>query len=121
MNKLENIVAYFCLHYPHKNELSKARLTKLVYLTDWFSALTTDKQMTKIEWLFNHYGPYVNDITNIAKNNNHFRIEHTSTHFGTDKHLISYISSEESILLSELEIAILDFVIKKTKDLSFRT
>jgi len=34
MKKLANIIAYLSSNYPHKNELSKARLTKLVYLAD---------------------------------------------------------------------------------------
>ena len=55
MNNLENVIAYFCLHYPHKRELSKARLTKLVYLADWFSALIFRRQITNINWIFNHF------------------------------------------------------------------
>ena len=72
MNKIENIIKYLCKNYPHKNELSKARLTKLVYLADWFSALTKNKQMTNIEWVFNHYGPYVDEITSVATRSDDF-------------------------------------------------
>ena len=35
MAKLVDVVGYLCEHYPHKAELSKARLTKMVYLADW--------------------------------------------------------------------------------------
>lgn len=66
MNKLQKIIAYFCIRYPYKGELSKARLTKLVYLADWFSALIDDHQLTDIDWLFNHYGPYVDDVFEVA-------------------------------------------------------
>lgn len=118
MNKLENIVSYLCLNYPHKNELSKARLTKLVYLSDWFSALTNKTQMTNIKWIFNHYGPYVDDIANIARNNENFRIEHMITKFGGDKYLIS-VRKDVEIDLSKKEIKILNFVINKTKDMYF--
>ncbi|MEZ5576726.1 MAG: DUF4065 domain-containing protein [Candidatus Competibacteraceae bacterium] len=59
MNRLQNIMAYFGIEYPHKFELSKARLTKMIYLADWFSSLADGKKLTDIEWLFNHYGPYV--------------------------------------------------------------
>lgn len=119
MSRLENIVAYLLLHYPYKNELSKARLTKLVYLADWFSALTTKKQMTNIVWVFNHYGPYVDDIANIAKENENFTIEHQTTQFGGDKYLISYNGKDNSIILENNEKEILNFVIDKTKNMYF--
>lgn len=118
MNKLENIVAYLCQEYPHKNELSKARLTKLVYLSDWFSALTRDGQMTDIKWLFNHYGPYVDDIYNIAMNNENFNINETMTKFGGTKYLIQ-LSNEIEINLEENDKEILNFVIEKTKGMYF--
>lgn len=119
MNKLENIIAYFCYHYPHKNELSKARLTKLVYLADWFSALTKKKQITNIEWVFNHYGPYVDDITDIAYNSDNFKIKFTTTQFGNTKHLISYINDEDNIDVNQNEEKVLKYVIDKTKDMYF--
>lgn len=119
MTKLANITAYLCTHYPHKKELSKARLTKLVYLSDWFFSLTKEEQMSDIKWIFNHYGPYVDDISNIAYNNDNFNIQSTITKFGTDKYLITYIGKNEDIELDEQEIKILDFVIKKTKNLYF--
>jgi hypothetical protein len=39
MATLGDVMAYLCEHYPHKDDLSKARLTKLVYLADWKSAI----------------------------------------------------------------------------------
>jgi hypothetical protein len=39
MAELKDIIAYYCKQYPHKAELSKARLTKMVYLADWKSAI----------------------------------------------------------------------------------
>ena len=120
MNKIKNIVAYLCCNYPHKQELSKARLTKLVYLADWFSALVKRQQMTNITWVFNHYGPYVDDVVNVVLNNPvSFSIQHTNTRFGTDKYLISYIDSCNNITLDNDEIEILNFVINKTKDMYF--
>lgn len=118
-NKLENIIAYLCTHYPHKQELSKARLTKLVYLSDWFSALIEDKTMTDIDWVFNHYGPYVDKITDIARASDKFKINYTQTQFGGDKYLISYIGESEDIEIEEDDKAILDFVINKTKGMYF--
>jgi len=118
VNKLENIIAYLCLNYPHKNELSKARLTKLVYLADWFSSLLTQRQMTNIQWVFNHYGPYVDDVVNEVSRNENFNIQYTTTKFGGDKYLIS-LSHDIEIFLDDREKEILDFVINKTKDMYF--
>ncbi|WP_066167538.1 Panacea domain-containing protein [Aliarcobacter cryaerophilus] len=118
-NKIENIIKYLCKNYPHKNELSKARLTKLVYLADWFSSLVRDKQITDIEWIFNHYGPYVDDITNIAIESEEFNIITTMTNFGGNKYLIQLKNEDISIDIEEDEEKILDFVIEKTKGMYF--
>lgn len=119
MNKLENIIAYFCRHYPHQHELSKARLTKLVYLADWFSSLLNGEQLTEIEWVFNHYGPYVDDVENVArKNSDNFTLTQTYTGYGDVKYLISF-NDNVAIELDESEERILDFVITRTQDMYF--
>ncbi|KHD07581.1 hypothetical protein PN36_31940 [Candidatus Thiomargarita nelsonii] len=119
MNKLQNIIAYFCVNYPHKGELSKARLTKLVYLTDWFSALVDDKKLTNINWVFNHYGPYVDDVVNSATKSEGFILSKEQTIYGSDKYLIGFngLFDKESLSIREREI--LDAVINKTKSLYF--
>ena len=71
---LRDVVAYLCSHYPHREELSKARLTKMVYLADWKSALQRGSQLTEIKWQFNHYGPYVDDVVNSVRNDPEFEI-----------------------------------------------
>lgn len=119
MNKRANIMAYFCINYPHKNELSKARLTKLVYLADWFSSLLDNKQLTNINWVFNHYGPYVEDISSIAAFDDNFSITHHKTIYGGDKYVISCTVPPESIDLSSREKSILDAIIEKTKKMYF--
>ena len=112
-------MAYIARKYPYKNELSKARLTKLVYLADWFSALLDDKQMTDIEWMFNHYGPYVNDISNIANLDSEFSITPEKTLYGGDKYVISYSGASVDYELTEREKAIIDAIIEKTKFMFF--
>lgn len=62
MAAVRDVVAYLCTRYPADKELSKARLTKMVYLADWKAALDGGQQMTDIAWEFNHYGPYVDDV-----------------------------------------------------------
>ncbi|WP_422133966.1 Panacea domain-containing protein [Endozoicomonas sp. ALD040] len=119
MTRLQNIIAYFCTQYPHKGELSKARLTKLVYLADWFSALADEKQLTSIKWLFNHYGPYVDDVFNAVKTGDGFTIAHEKTMYGSDKLLIGFDGNIEPVELSPRDKQILDAVITKTKTLYF--
>ena len=119
MNNLQNIVAYFCTHYPHKGELSKARLTKLVYLADWYSSLVDGKQLTDIKWVFNHYGPYVDDVVHSVQHSNNFKITHEQTMFGSDKFLIGFNGTFDKKCLSERVIAILNAVINNTKSLYF--
>lgn len=119
MNELSNIVAYLCHAYPHKHELSKARLTKLVYLADWYSALVDDHQITNIRWHFNHYGPYVDDVTNSIIGNPDFAILNEQTMYGSTKHLITHIGNLNVNVLSERTRQILDAVINNTKQLYF--
>ena len=119
MDKVKNIVAYFCLKYPHENELSKARLTKLVYLADWVSALVCGKQLTNIKWIFNHYGPYVNDVVETARNDINFNIIPARTYFGGEKYIISFNGDEDDIDLTSKEKDILNAIIEKTKTMYF--
>lgn len=119
MNKLQSIVAYLCLNYPHKSELSKARLTKLVYLADWFSAVVSGKQMTGITWLFNHYGPYVDDVVNSISGVYGFSVSRESNAYGTTKDVISFDGNGNGIDLTATDCAILDAVMKNTQNLTF--
>jgi len=70
MNNLINLIIYILKIYPKPEELSKPRLVKLIYLIDWKYTIDNKKQYTNIEWFFNHYGPYVDDVINIMKNTN---------------------------------------------------
>ncbi len=119
MSKLQQIVAYYCLKYPYKDELSKARLTKLVYLADWFSALLDGAQLTRINWVFNHYGPYVDDVIDSVKSSPLFSVVSSRTIYGSQKYLISCNASFDEITLSKREREILDAVINKTQSLYF--
>ncbi|HDZ8838379.1 TPA: SocA family protein [Aeromonas veronii] len=119
MNELSNIVAYLCQTYPHKHELSKARLTKLVYLADWYSSLVDDRQLTDINWHFNHYGPYVDDVTDSIIDNPDFSILNEQTMYGSIKHLIKYNGYFNQHSLSDRTKQVLDAVINNTKHLYF--
>lgn len=121
MTRLQNIVAYLCINYPYKLELSKARLTKLVYLADWFSSLVDEKQMTEVEWLFNHYGPYVDDVVDSVRNTRDFSLAAQENHYGSTKVVVGYQGNPNVVDLSEREKSILDAVIDKTKGMYFNS
>lgn len=118
MFNLKEIMCYFCQNYPYKNELSNARLTKLVYLADWFSSLIYGKQLTDIRWVFNHYGPYVDDIIDTAKQNTLFTISNSQNFYGDNKLIISCNENYQPNVSVE-EKKIMDFVIEKTKSMYF--
>lgn len=114
--KLRDALAYLCAKYPHKEELSKARLTKMVYLADWRSALLHGRQITGIRWRFNHYGPYVDDVLTLAKEDPMFDLVFGENLYGTPKVTISLAGRApvkwDSLDKEDREI--LDFVIEAT-------
>lgn len=118
MNKLKDVVAYICEKYPIKSELSKSRLVKLVYLSDWFSAVIFNKPLTKTDWLFNHYGPYVDEIIDSLQDDPSFNVNSTYNSYGTSKYLISYCGGRK-INLEPQEIKLIEAVINKTKGMYY--
>lgn len=118
MEKLKEIVAYFCSKYPYPKELSKARLVKMLYLADWKSSITNFQQLSDTKWVFNNYGPYVNDIVENLKKDSTFEvIDETNSH-GAPKQVIRLKHSYDSNLKQE-DKTILDFVIKATSPLNY--
>ncbi|MCX5944151.1 MAG: Panacea domain-containing protein [Cyanobacteria bacterium] len=118
MSKLADVVTYLCAHYPHKHELSKARLTKLVYLADWTSAQEQGNQITDIKWFFHNYGPYVDDVIEAANLDPRIKIEEATTIYGAPKVLLSLNPEAKiSVHLSPIETKTLDKVINETKAL----
>lgn len=119
MDDLVDVMAFLCINYPYPAELSDARLTKMVYLADWFSALASDSQITNIHWYFNHYGPYVRDIYNLAVHSLEFEVLEEETTFGSSKTLIRYVGDPSHIQLTSYAERILNLVIEKTQSLYF--
>lgn len=116
MSKLRHVIRYLCSHYPHLSELSNARLTKMVYLADWESSRMTGKQITDIEWYFNNYGPFVDDVRLEAEHDTAIEVVHTNTMFGTPKVQIRLINPNVEIRLQKSEMEILNKIIESTKD-----
>jgi len=116
-NDLEQILLYFCEKYPHKRELSKARLTKMVYLADWSNTLRHGSQITEIVWELNHFGPYVEDVSDVATESPCFTIERSENMYGNSKDVI-YVNEKAYNPDLSLEVKeTLDFIIDNTKNL----
>ncbi len=118
---LKMLMAYFCKYYPYKDDISKARLNKMIYLADWKSAIESGNQLSNIHWLYNNYGPYVNEIVNLAQNDDWFVIYNTYNNLGHKKNII-YINNEvqdSNIILSAEDKKYVNFVIDSTQSLSW--
>ena len=115
-DKIKNLLIYFC--QKSKAELSNARLTKLVYLSDWLSLLKNGKQITHIDWLFNRYGPYVNDIFDLVnEDKDTFEVKEEKNFYGAKKIAISLRKRKEYKKTEEISIA--NMVLKATEDKNF--
>lgn len=104
------------------NDLTKTRITKLIYLIDWESIKEYDKQLTSIRWYFDHYGPYVSDVLDTADKDESIKIEKSISNFGTIKYIIKATNNRKELKyddLTEQDVLIIDRVINKTKRLSW--
>lgn len=120
MAKLHDVMSYIISKYPLKHELSNARLTKLVYLSDWKHCLSNNSQITDISWYFNNYGPFVWDVKDAAKGSpDVFLIKEDETMFGSEKTIISLQSNfriKDANLTAD-EVKAIDHIIGITKNL----
>lgn len=116
MEKTIEILKYLFSNYPNPSELSKARAVKMVYLADWKSAITREKQLTNIKWIYNHYGPYVADIIELIRQDENFDIKSGVNVYNQPKDIIQLRNKVKTNLDKETK-EILDFVIEKTSPL----
>ena len=91
----------------------------MVYLADWKSAMLYQKQLTNINWYFNHYGPYVSDVIEAIRSDNDFTIDTQKNMYGELKELIRISEKHTQPTLSDNVKHVLDFVIEKTSPLSW--
>ncbi len=118
MSQLKDVIAYILQNYPNhmQHELSNARVTKMVYLADWHQAITKGRQITNIQWYFDNYGPYVNDIKQEAENSPQlFSINNTTNMFGQPKVTLSLSNNSYTPTLSDDEKDSIDHVIEQTQ------
>ena len=120
-NKLKDVLSYIVKNYPYSDDLTKTRTTKLVYLVDWEYIKKYGRQLTSIEWFFDHYGPYVSDVLDEADKDRRISIKKTKSNFGTVKYMVMPKFTKNDIVysLTTDEIEIINDVIKKTKLLSW--
>lgn len=117
--KIEDLIRYIIVNYPYPNELSKARLNKIIYLIDWKSAIERYRSLTEIFWLYNNYGPYVRDIEEHIRMDKRFLIEISFNFYGAEKSIIKLKDDVDFNEPFEEEKKIIDFVIDKTKTLYY--
>lgn len=117
MDTLIDIVKYIYIHYPHKKELSKARVVKMVYLADWKSAIVYGRQLSSINWYFNHYGPYVSSVIEVIRKDPDFNVSWVTNPLGEPKELVVLKNNVTQPNVSKDTKEILDFVISKTAPL----
>ena len=120
-NKLKDVLSYIVKNYPYSDDLTKTRTTKLVYLVDWEYIKKYGRQLTSIEWFFDHYGPYVSDVLDKADKDRRISIKKTKSNFGTVKYMVMPKFTKNDIVysLTADEIEVIDDVIEKTKLLSW--
>lgn len=113
---LEKIIYYVCVRYPHRHELSKARVTKTVYLADVEAARRTGRKVTAIDWWYNHYGPYVEDVHRAAlalQDQGLLRVVDETNFHGQPKTRYEVVKEEKLELPIEVR-SVLDQVIEET-------
>jgi hypothetical protein len=119
MASLRDAIAYICKNYPHKDELSNARVTKMVYLADWKSAIERGEQLTGITWRFDQYGPFVYDVLDAAREDPAFEIIPTRNMYGSQKDLLKVEDDVDYPSLSGDDIEVLDFVIGQSASMTW--
>lgn len=116
MSLLESLIVYICINYPYGNELSKARLTKLIYLMDWESCKESGVQLTNIRWFFHNYGPYVDDVVNEAYKSYYLDVGDELNFYGERKEIIHLSNNPFNELpINNYQIAIANKVLNDTR------
>lgn len=120
MAKLSDVLLYLCEKYPNKSELSNARLTKMVYLSDWRSSIEHNRQLTNLKWVFNHYGPFLPEVLEKARQTPGLAVRSDTNFFGSRKEVIERKGPLPHLELSQTETDIMDAVIRETKALYWK-
>jgi hypothetical protein len=85
----------------------------MVYLSDWEYARKNSSQITDIQWYFNNYGPFVDDVLNEAQSDPKINVTYTATMYGTPKVQMEYVGDDVTDLTDE-EKEVIDNIINET-------
>ena len=124
MATLKDLVAFVISEYPKPDELTRARLTKLLYLADVEWAWRRGEQLTDIQWFWDDYGPFVPDAGGSVKTleeEEKVKVLADTTPFGKPKHWYEWIAPKppEDLHLPEEVRDMLKKLISQTWHLSF--
>ena len=114
MSKLLDAMCYVCANYSCKDDLSKSRLIKIIYLADWKFAINYKCQITDAHWMFDQNGPSVYCIEELFEKNTSFEIIHIKNNFNDTKDIVKLKNVEIYNKLTNDEIAVLDSIINMT-------
>lgn len=120
MDILKKVLLYYVNHYPIPSQLSNSRMTKMVYLMDWKSCIENGKQISNIKWIFYHYGPYVDDVSNLISRDNNLGFKKEMNDYGRSKNLVVVKKKiDTEIAISDEIKKILNHIIDVTSDLNY--
>lgn len=114
MAQLRDVAAYLCNRYPHKQELSKARLSKMVYLAELRSAATEGHRLTDRTWILTTQGPYLGDLEELSLQERSFRFVEATSIYGDPMELVTVPDDVGWPSLTEDDVRVLDQVIKES-------
>jgi len=118
--KLHDLMTVLYNRVGHKSDLSKARFTKLVYLVDWKMCQKHKESISNIKWVFNHYGPYVDDVVKEAVDSLDFEVVSTKNAYGSLKEWIHYSGNQsQTNTLTKNELSVIDEVVEETDSMYF--
>lgn len=115
--KLKDLIVYMLSQYPCPEDLSNSRLTKLIFLVDWKSCLVAGRRVSEIDWYFDNYGPYVEDIIELVRLDSDFEIRPVKERSGAIKSVVSLSKGFHDVVgLDEVSKVCVKFVIDLTLD-----
>ncbi|MEG1349776.1 MAG: Panacea domain-containing protein [Hafnia sp.] len=115
MLKIQHVIAYISAQYSEMNlQLSAQRLMWIVYLADWSAALHRNETLTGATWVFDHRGPYSDEVTQAYSRKSVFEVESDSSQ-ATHRTTIKYVGAIEHVSLDATELDILNHLIALAK------
>ncbi|NMB57613.1 MAG: SocA family protein [Chloroflexi bacterium] len=119
MDKTKSAIGYILNSYPKSEKFSISRLTKMLYLCDWKSALQFDNQISEITWEISYSGPFSRDIEDILFNDDVFIIFKGNLPDCGEVHFVKLRRPVATEVLNPNDKRVIDFVAKVTSELKW--